>query len=63
VTPEDKIKKNQKRIFNDYDIVLSLKSYITLKLAINQPEPVEVVPTEEPELEPQTKKNAKGKKK
>lgn len=43
VSAEERIKKKQKAIFKDYDVILSLKSWITVKLALNQPEVVEPV--------------------
>ena len=63
MTPEEKLKKKQKAIFKNYDVILSLDSWITVKLALNQPEKVvETEPAEE-EPEPATKAPAKGKKK
>ena len=60
VTPEDKMKQKQKKVMKNYDIILSLKSWLTVKLAMNQPEPV--IPTEE-EVEEPVGKQGKGKKK
>lgn len=62
ITPEERIKQKQKKIMKNYDIILSLKSWLTVKLAMNQPEPVESVEEEEPEVEP-VKQGGKGKKK
>lgn len=51
-----------KKIMKNYDIILALKSWISVKLAINQPEKVEVIPEVNAEPEPPAKQ-AKGKKK
>jgi len=62
VTTEQRERHKQKKIMKDYDIILSLKSWLTIEMAMNQPEPVEEVEQEEEPPVPD-KKNAKGKKK
>lgn len=61
LTAEDKMKQKSKNIMKNYDVILAQKQWITVKLAINQPEKVEIIPQEDPE--PQSKQPAKGKKK
>jgi len=63
ITPEDRIKNNQRKVMNNYDVILSLNSWLTVKLAINQPEPAEIIPEEVVDPVPAGKQPAKGKKK
>ena len=62
-TAEEKLKKKQKGIFKKYDVILSLNSWITVKLGLNQPEKVIEKPPEEEEPEPAKQPPGKGKKK
>ena len=60
MSAEERIKKKQKAIFKDYDVILSLKSWITVKLALNQPEVV--APVAAPVVEQKAPDKKPGKK-
>lgn len=46
-TAEEKVKLLQKKIFKHYDVVLSLNSWLSVKIGLNQPEKVEKDPAVE----------------
>lgn len=63
ISAEDRMKQKQKNIFKNYDVILSLPTWVSVKLAMNQPEKVEAALEENLEPEPVGKQPPKGKKK